>query len=306
MEGQFYRRFKTTRHPHTNMAKAALNMMTRTSATDYYGDGIHMNSVDTGWITDEDPVEIAARKEVGAALQPAARQRRRRRAHRRSDHRAVQHRQTRLGPVPEGLPADRLVDWSFVKKPVAHQACRRRSRDCRFRSSVHAVARRRPHRGLHGRASAPRAWTLAARARICTERAAAGLAPGCRNCRPDLFRQIFSRAMESLNSPHCRLDSAGAARRVRSRRRRSADAGSVARRGRAPPASTDATRRLVCLVHRRISEPGGVRQVYLALFDAPDDRTVPAADRPRRRMRSRRSCSSQGRDPTSTAGCRSA
>ncbi len=42
--------------------KAALNMMTRTSATDYQGDGIHMNSVDTGWVTDEDPVEIAARK----------------------------------------------------------------------------------------------------------------------------------------------------------------------------------------------------------------------------------------------------
>ncbi|HXE78638.1 MAG TPA: SDR family NAD(P)-dependent oxidoreductase, partial [Rhodanobacter sp.] len=36
MEGQFYRNFKTTRHPHTNMAKAALNMMTRTSATDYH------------------------------------------------------------------------------------------------------------------------------------------------------------------------------------------------------------------------------------------------------------------------------
>ena len=62
VEGQFYRNFKTTRHPHTNMAKAALNMMTRTSATDYHADGIHMNSVDTGWVTDEDPVEIAARK----------------------------------------------------------------------------------------------------------------------------------------------------------------------------------------------------------------------------------------------------
>nr|MBA3671144.1 SDR family oxidoreductase [Gemmatimonadaceae bacterium] len=54
VEGQFYRRFKTTRHPHTNMAKAALNMMTRTSAADYHHDGIHMNSVDTGWVTDED------------------------------------------------------------------------------------------------------------------------------------------------------------------------------------------------------------------------------------------------------------
>jgi NAD(P)-dependent dehydrogenase (short-subunit alcohol dehydrogenase family) len=62
MEGQFYRNFKTTRHPHTNMAKAALNMMTRTSAADYQNDGIHMNSVDTGWVTDEDPAEIAARK----------------------------------------------------------------------------------------------------------------------------------------------------------------------------------------------------------------------------------------------------
>jgi NAD(P)-dependent dehydrogenase (short-subunit alcohol dehydrogenase family) len=62
MEGQFYRRFKTDRHPHTNMAKAALNMMTRTSAPDYVTDGIHMNSVDTGWITDEDPHEIATKK----------------------------------------------------------------------------------------------------------------------------------------------------------------------------------------------------------------------------------------------------
>ncbi|HEY0284163.1 MAG TPA: SDR family oxidoreductase [Vicinamibacterales bacterium] len=70
VEGQFYRRFKTTRHPHTNMAKAALNMMTRTSATDYYGDGIHMNSVDTGWITDEDPVDIAARKEAEQRFSP--------------------------------------------------------------------------------------------------------------------------------------------------------------------------------------------------------------------------------------------
>jgi NAD(P)-dependent dehydrogenase (short-subunit alcohol dehydrogenase family) len=61
VEGQFYRTRKTTRHPHTNMAKAALNMMTRTAAADYYNDGIHMNSVDTGWITDENPAEIAAR-----------------------------------------------------------------------------------------------------------------------------------------------------------------------------------------------------------------------------------------------------
>jgi len=62
VEGQFYRNFKTTRHPHTNMAKASLNMMTRTAATDYHADGIHMNSVDTGWVTDEDPFDIAQRK----------------------------------------------------------------------------------------------------------------------------------------------------------------------------------------------------------------------------------------------------
>jgi NAD(P)-dependent dehydrogenase (short-subunit alcohol dehydrogenase family) len=70
VEGQFYRNFKTTRHPHTNMAKAALNMMTRTAAADYHADGIHMNSVDTGWVTDEDPVEIAARKTVEQRFHP--------------------------------------------------------------------------------------------------------------------------------------------------------------------------------------------------------------------------------------------
>jgi NAD(P)-dependent dehydrogenase (short-subunit alcohol dehydrogenase family) len=70
VEGQFYRNFKTTRHPHTNMAKAALNMMTRTAAADYHHDGIHMNSVDTGWVTDEDPVEIAARKTAEHRFHP--------------------------------------------------------------------------------------------------------------------------------------------------------------------------------------------------------------------------------------------
>jgi NAD(P)-dependent dehydrogenase (short-subunit alcohol dehydrogenase family) len=70
VEGQFYRKFKTTRHPHTNMAKAALNMMTRTSAADYFADGIHMNSVDTGWVTDEDPAEIAARKTAEHRFHP--------------------------------------------------------------------------------------------------------------------------------------------------------------------------------------------------------------------------------------------
>jgi NAD(P)-dependent dehydrogenase (short-subunit alcohol dehydrogenase family) len=70
VEGQFYRSFKTTRHPHTNMAKAALNMMTRTAATDYHSHGIHMNSVDTGWVTDEDPVAIAERKAAEQRFHP--------------------------------------------------------------------------------------------------------------------------------------------------------------------------------------------------------------------------------------------
>ena len=70
MEGQFYRRFKTDKHPHTNMAKAALNMMTRTSASDYAKDGIFMNSVDTGWVTDEDPEHIARRKTAENGFHP--------------------------------------------------------------------------------------------------------------------------------------------------------------------------------------------------------------------------------------------
>ena len=55
MEGQFTRGYKGPGHPHTNMAKAALNMLTRTSAKELLSDGILMTSVDTGWITDERP-----------------------------------------------------------------------------------------------------------------------------------------------------------------------------------------------------------------------------------------------------------
>ncbi|KAI8843811.1 oxidoreductase [Chytriomyces cf. hyalinus JEL632] len=54
MEGQFYRQ-KSTLHPHTNMAKAALNMMTRTSAKGFSDSGIFMTCVDTGWVTNENP-----------------------------------------------------------------------------------------------------------------------------------------------------------------------------------------------------------------------------------------------------------
>ncbi|HSI82544.1 MAG TPA: SDR family oxidoreductase [Candidatus Methylacidiphilales bacterium] len=64
MEGQFARTSKTARHPHTNMAKAALNMFTRTSAADFARDDIWMNSVDTGWITDENPFPQKSRTHV--------------------------------------------------------------------------------------------------------------------------------------------------------------------------------------------------------------------------------------------------
>lgn len=89
MEGQFYR-FKQTTHPHTNMAKAALNMMSRTSGEDYAADGIYMNSVDTGWITDESP---KAKKE------------------RRAD-------QLMLCPLDEVDAAARCLDLIYIKSRV--------------------------------------------------------------------------------------------------------------------------------------------------------------------------------------------
>ena len=61
MEGKFYRH-KTPNHPHTNMAKAALNMMTRTAAAELAEKHrVFMTAVDTGWINDENPRERAAR-----------------------------------------------------------------------------------------------------------------------------------------------------------------------------------------------------------------------------------------------------
>jgi NAD(P)-dependent dehydrogenase (short-subunit alcohol dehydrogenase family) len=70
MEGIFSRGTKTDKHPHTNMAKAALNMMTLTSAPDYAKDGLWMNAVDTGWVTDEDPLVHSLRKQAVHDFQP--------------------------------------------------------------------------------------------------------------------------------------------------------------------------------------------------------------------------------------------
>ncbi|GAA4843469.1 SDR family NAD(P)-dependent oxidoreductase [Kitasatospora terrestris] len=61
VEGRFAVRNKMPGHPHTNMAKAALNMLTRTSAAELAGRGVHMCAVDTGWITDENPLPKKSR-----------------------------------------------------------------------------------------------------------------------------------------------------------------------------------------------------------------------------------------------------
>jgi NAD(P)-dependent dehydrogenase (short-subunit alcohol dehydrogenase family) len=61
IEGRFAVRNKTPGHPHTNMAKAALNMLTRTSAHDLAERGVYLCAVDTGWITDENPAPKKAR-----------------------------------------------------------------------------------------------------------------------------------------------------------------------------------------------------------------------------------------------------
>ncbi|MCB0688450.1 MAG: SDR family oxidoreductase [Saprospiraceae bacterium] len=70
MEGKFHRFSKSDRHPHTNMAKAALNMMTHTAASDLVKHGIYMNAVDTGWVTDEDPVHLSKEKQDVHDFQP--------------------------------------------------------------------------------------------------------------------------------------------------------------------------------------------------------------------------------------------
>jgi len=70
MEGKFHTFNKIDRHPHTNMAKAALNMLTHTSASDLAKDGIFMNAVDTGWVTDEDPAELSKHKQELYDFQP--------------------------------------------------------------------------------------------------------------------------------------------------------------------------------------------------------------------------------------------
>ncbi|WP_431677825.1 SDR family NAD(P)-dependent oxidoreductase [Kitasatospora sp. KL5] len=70
VEGRFAVRNKTPDHPHTNMAKAALNMLTRTSASELAKHGVHLCAVDTGWITDETPAPVKARKSAAGFRTP--------------------------------------------------------------------------------------------------------------------------------------------------------------------------------------------------------------------------------------------
>lgn len=83
-----------------------------------------------------------------------------------------------------------------------------------------------------------------------------------------VFKQIFARAMESLNSPaspSIPVVLRGEFDRVVGDQL-DQDGLLAAAKAAGIEASTPSPR---CLVHRRISEPGGVRQAYLIFFDAP-------------------------------------
>lgn len=61
-EGKFHKYYKESAHPHTHMAKAALHMTTITAAADFVKYGIYTNALDTGWVTDEDPICTAEQR----------------------------------------------------------------------------------------------------------------------------------------------------------------------------------------------------------------------------------------------------
>ena len=85
-----------------------------------------------------------------------------------------------------------------------------------------------------------------------------------------LFKQIFARAMESLNSPTA--PSIPVVLRGEFDRVVGDQLSQEAMLAAAKAAGIEATAPSPsprCLVQRRISEPGGVRQVYLVFFDAP-------------------------------------
>ncbi|GAA3649048.1 SDR family NAD(P)-dependent oxidoreductase [Nonomuraea antimicrobica] len=68
-EGQFGREYKGSEHPHTNMAKAALNMLTLTSAVELAATGVYLTSVDPGWFSDQHP-DPDRRRRAAAGFRP--------------------------------------------------------------------------------------------------------------------------------------------------------------------------------------------------------------------------------------------
>lgn len=68
-DGQYHRKWKTSGHPHVNMSKAALHMLTRTCAEDLAQDHIYLNSVDPGWLSDERP-EAQREQQAAQGFQP--------------------------------------------------------------------------------------------------------------------------------------------------------------------------------------------------------------------------------------------
>ncbi|MCL2467673.1 MAG: SDR family oxidoreductase [Micrococcales bacterium] len=73
LEGKFSITKKSPKHPHTNMGKAALNMMTKTLAGEYRKSGIFVYSVDPGWVSDQFPDDHRApRRELPLDMVDAA------------------------------------------------------------------------------------------------------------------------------------------------------------------------------------------------------------------------------------------
>ena len=72
MEGKFDIKDKSPAHPHTNMAKAALNMMTKTFAREFRRSGISVYSVDPGWVSNQYPGERPTRRQLPLTLEDAA------------------------------------------------------------------------------------------------------------------------------------------------------------------------------------------------------------------------------------------
>lgn len=67
-EGRFQAKRKGGYHVHTNMAKASLNMMTLTLSKEYKKDRIFVTSVDPGWVSNQFPEQIKARRAIELPL----------------------------------------------------------------------------------------------------------------------------------------------------------------------------------------------------------------------------------------------